>query len=265
MVNSMNKLLLLAILCIWVSVMGTEPVLLSSYPTRAKLMAVDGMGSFYSASDSRLSKYDHDGKWLVQYEEFKYGKITAIDVSNPLKIVIWYGDFMTAIVTDRFLSPVASYNFFDLGYQNIGAVTSSSDGQLWCYDLNDTRIKKIDPTGRISTQSQPLRGLVREAITPSSILERNGKLYLCDPAVGILIFDNFGAYSRTIPVMGVKQVQVYQDQLIYSLAGKLEAYNPITLAAKTLTLPDTVDVLQSVIDKERIAILKSDRIDFYTY
>jgi hypothetical protein len=32
-----------------------------------------------------------------------------------------------------------------------------------------------------------------------------------------------------------------------------------------VTLPDTTGTIQAVIDKQRIAILKNDRIDFYKY
>ena len=124
-------------------------VLLNTYSTKANFVAVDNFSNFYSASNNSVLKFSPDGKFICRYDEFKYGKIGMLDASNPMKILVFYPDFMTIVVLDKFLSPLNIYNFFEFGYQNISAVASSVDGRIWFYDNVDFKLKKIEETGKI--------------------------------------------------------------------------------------------------------------------
>ncbi len=243
----------------------TQYSLINTATTKSSSLSVDNFGNFYAVGDYQITKYDRDGKQLQRYEEVKYGKIGSFDISNPMKLTVYYPDFMTAVVLDRFLTIVTTYSFFDLGYQNVTAAGTASDGQLWFYDNISFTLRKIDETAKIRLQSQPVNQLIDKVITPNFLMERNTQVYVNDPTVGILVFDNFGAYYKTIPIKGLRKFQVLQEQIVYFEEGKLKSYNPTTFEAKMITLPDTSDVLQSVIEKERIAILKKDHVDFYKY
>ena len=186
-------------------------------------------------------------------------------MTNPFKLLVYYPDFMNAVVLDKFLTFLVTYNFFDLGYQNITAVGSSADGFLWFYDATDYKLKKIDATGNVQLQSQPVNQLINKIINPNFIIEKNGQVFVNDPTEGILVFDNFGAYYKTIPIKGLQKFHILQEQIIYYQDEKLRSYNPVTFDAKMISLPDTTGVMQAVIEKNRIAILKNDRIDFYRY
>ena len=239
--------------------------LINSYETKVNYVNVDNFGNVYGVGDNQLVKLDKEGKFQQRYEEVKYGKIGSVDVSNPMKITVYYPDFMTAVVLDKFLSPLVTYSFFDLGYQTVTAASSSSDGYLWFYDNVSFTLKKIDETGKVKTQSQPVNQLIDKIISPSFIVEKNGQVYVNDTMVGILMFDNFGAYSKTIPIHGLQKIQVLQDQIVYFQDKKLKSYNIITFDTKMVTLPDSNGVISAAIEKERIALLKADKIDIYKY
>ncbi len=239
--------------------------LLNSYETKANFLAVDNFSSFYSASNNSVLKFSNEGKFLYRYEEFNYGKIGMIDVSNPMKMLVFYPDFMTVVTLDKFLSPLTTYNFFQLGYQNISAVASSTDGRIWFYDNTDFKLKKIDEAGKVFLESQPLNVLLEQAPNPNFMLERDSKVYMNDTAIGILVFDIFGSYEKTIPLKGLKKFQILQDQIVYFDNHQLNSYSSLTLDLKSLALPDTTDVGLAVLEKERLAVLKKDKIDFYRY
>lgn len=230
-----------------------------------KILAVDNFSNFYAAGDNKLFKFSPDGKFLYPYEEFKYGKIGMIDVNNPLKSLVFFPDFMTVVTLDKFLSPLTTYNFFDLGYQNVSAVASSTDGNLWFYDNITFKLKKINETGKIFLESQPLNLITDETPNPNFITERENKVYVNDPAIGIMVFDIFGSYSKTIPLKGLNKFQVLQDQVIFFDDAHMNAYNQTSLDFKSLALPDSADIMMAAMEKNRIAILKTDRIDFYRY
>ena len=239
--------------------------LLDSHTVKANAISVDNFSNFYAVGDNQVMKFDRDGKFLQSYEEVKNGKIGSVDVTNPFKVLVYYPDFMTAVVLDKFMTYLVSYNFFELGYQSVTAVGSSGDGYLWFYDATDYSLKKIDATGKVQLKSQPVNQLIDKIINPNFILEKNGQVFVNDPTVGILVFDNFGAYYKTIPIKGLQKFHVMQEQIIYYQDDKLRSYNPVTFDAKTVSLPDTTGVMQAVIEKNRIAILKSDRVDFYRF
>lgn len=239
--------------------------LITSYNTKANSIAIDNFGNFYSAAPNSVLKFSNDGNFLYRYEEFKYGKIGMIDVNNPLKTLVFYPDFMTVVIVDRFLAPINTYNFFELGYQNVSAVASSTDGRIWFYDNIEFKLKKIDESGKVFRESQPLNVLMNQTLNPNFMIERDNKVFLNDPAIGILVFDIFGSYEKTIPLKGVSKFQILQDQLVYFDNLQLNAYSSFTLDLKTLHLPDTSGVVSAVIGKDRLGILKADRIDFYRY
>jgi hypothetical protein len=239
--------------------------LISSYKTNATIIAVDNFSNFYAASDYKLFKFSPDGSFLYPYEEFSYGKIGMVDVTNPMKILVFYPDFLTVITLDKFLSPLTTYNFFTLGYQSISAVASSSDGRLWFFDNTDFTLKKIDETGTVYQQSQPLNVILGTVPNPNFMLEKDNTMYVNDPERGIMVFDIFGSYNKTIPIRGLSKFQVFQDQIIYLENNRLSSYNFTTLDVKSLAIPDTAGILMTAIQKDRMAVLKPDKIDFYRY
>ena len=259
-----NKLLfgLWAVLCLSFS---TTFSFIGTYETKANFIAIDNFSNFYTADDNHLFKFSPDGTYLYPYEEFQYGKIGMVDVSNPMKILVFCPDFMTVVTLDKFLAPLTTYNFFSLGYQNISAVAISNDGLLWFYDNTDFKLKKIDETGAISRESQPLNQAVSITPNPNFMLEKDNVVYLNDPEIGIMVFDIFGNYSKTVPIKGLKKFQVFQEQVIYFENNKLNAYNMVTFDFKSIQLPDSTNVIMAAIQKNRMAVLKKDRVDFYRY
>lgn len=262
------KTVVLPIVCCSLAVAfvcATSFSLLNSYDTKANSIAVDNFQSFYSASDNSVLKFSSDGKFVCRYEEFKYGKIGMLDVSNPMKMMVYYPDFSTVVTLDKFLAPLNTYNFFELGYQNISAVASSTDGRIWFYDNTDFKLKKIDETGKVFLESQQLNVLIEQAPNPNFMKERDNKVYVNDPNIGIMVFDIFGSYSKTIPLKGLKRFQVLQDEIVYFENAQLNSYNPLTLEVKSLALPDTTDVSLAVLEKNRLGVMRKERVDFYKY
>ena len=238
---------------------------IGTYETHANFIAIDNFSNFYTATDNTLLKFSPDGTYLYPFEEFKYGKIGQVDVTNPMKILVFCPDFMTVITLDKFLAPLTTYNFFELGYQNISAVTISNDGLLWFYDNTDFKLKKIDETGAIKLESPPLNTQLDAVPNPDFMVEKDNVVYLNDPAIGVMVFDIFGNYNKTVPIKGLKKFQVFQDQIIYFENNRLNSYGLVSLDFKSIQLPDSTDLVMAAIQKNRMAVLKKDRVDFYRY
>jgi hypothetical protein len=244
----------------------TQPVyrLVRTVDTEANIAAIDKFGNCYLASAYKLFKYSADGNLLYPYEEFRYGAIGSIDVTNPLKIVVFFPGVMKAVVLDRFLSPLVTYDFLQLGYPSVTAVCGSTDGRIWFYDIASLKLKKIDETGYILRESQSVNNILSNIPVPNFLLEYNNTVFMNDSAQGIIVFDLFGSYQKTIPVAGLKKFQLADRNIIYTDRQKMYAYNTQTLSTAVLEMPEQ-NFLQAAIGKNILLILKERKALFYSF
>src|SRR4051812_47061664 len=112
MIRRIVRTLALCVFSIAFICANTSFSLINTYETKASQIAIDNFGNFYSASNNSVLKFSPEGNFLYRYEEFRYGKIGMIDVTNPLKMMVFYPDFMTVVLVDKFLSPLTTYKFF---------------------------------------------------------------------------------------------------------------------------------------------------------
>ena len=93
---------------------------------------VDNLDNVYIlTSRNQLKKFNANGDSVAVYNNVKkFGQASLIDVSNPLKVLLYYKDFGTVVALDRFLNVV---NTIDLRKQNIfqaKAIAQSYDNKV---------------------------------------------------------------------------------------------------------------------------------------
>ncbi|HLG38251.1 MAG TPA: hypothetical protein VI461_01240, partial [Chitinophagaceae bacterium] len=79
---------------------------------------VDNLDNIYLlSSTNQVKKLTANGDSVAIFNDVKkFGQATLIDVSNPLKVLLYYKDFATIVVLDRLLNV---RNTIDLRKQNI--------------------------------------------------------------------------------------------------------------------------------------------------
>src|SRR5687768_10221635 len=103
--------------------------------------AVDNLDNVYILnSRNQLRKFNEKGDSVGMYNDVKkFGQATLIDVSNPLKVLLYYRDFATVVMLDRFLDV---RNTIDLRKHNIlqvKAIGQSYDNKIWVYDEQENK------------------------------------------------------------------------------------------------------------------------------
>lgn len=201
------------------------------YHDVVKDFTTDNLGNIYLLNENnQVKKINEKGDSLGVYNDVRrYGKIHAIDASNPLKVLVFYKEFSTIVVLDRLLNV---RNTIDLRKQNmlqVGAVTVSYDNNIWLFDELESKLKKIDDNGRVISESVDLRQAFDKAPSPQSLFDRDGMLYLYDSAKGLLVFDYYGGLKRThtLPVMHDLQV-IDKNTVTGRSAGRIILYKPAT-------------------------------------
>jgi hypothetical protein len=192
--------------------------------------AIDPQGSSYRVKNETIYKYDVQGNLLFTYSDKSLGNISMIDVTNPLRLLIFYKDLQLLVITDNTLSAHnrQTISFDDLGIYQVQMVASSRmDNGIWIYDQGTFQLKKMSQNWEVLYQSGNIEQLLgKKAISPRVMIENNGLLYLVCRNNGILIFDMYGAYYKTLPILDVNYV-FPAEQFIYVVQGgdRISAYH----------------------------------------
>ncbi len=228
--------------------------------------SLDNLGNIYLiTSNNQIKKINQNFDSIGVFNDVRrYGKISIVDATNPLKILVYYKDFATVLILDRFLN---NRNTIDLRSQNIlqvKALCLSYDNNIWLYDELNTTLNKIDDTGKILLTSTDFRMLFDDVPNPTHLIDANGMLYLYSSNFGWISFDYYGALKNKYPIKNWQDVQVINKMLIGRIYDKLVTAFPQTLTIKNystnINLTNAIKVLQN---KAYMFVLNNNGLQVY--
>lgn len=230
--------------------------------------AVDNLDNIYLlSSTNQVKKLNANGDSVAVFNDVKkFGQASLIDVSNPLKILLYYRDFATIVVLDRLLNV---RNIIDLRKQNIlqvRAVGQSYDNKIWLYDEVENKLKKIDEDGKLLQETPDFRQLFDMAPAPQKIFDQDKYVYLYDSAQAVFVFDYYGALKNKILIAGWHNFKVAGKYIFGSANNKLFRYDIKTFRVDEWAMPDELYRSPSFnFSSSRLYALKKDRIDIYSF
>lgn len=261
----MKKILLyIALLCSSFQSQATDSlVLFKSLQLKARLLSTDPLGNLYVVKDNNtLLRFNHDGDSLGIFNEIKKGKISQIDASNPLRVLLFFADYNQIVVLNNMLTQKNVVRLNTAGFNNTTCIANSVDGNFWLYDLGQGILIKLDEQLNIK-QNTNLRNIDQNPSNASYMIEHDRFVYLADSVEGIRKFDQFGFYINTFH-LSANQFQLFNGQLIYLSLPYLNSYNTNSFSEKKMMLPSPEDILDVRLERNRLFILRHDKIDIYT-
>ncbi len=230
------------------------------------MFTVDYLDNIYILSSTdQLKKLDAKGDSIAVFNNVrKTGKVSSIDVSNPLRVLLYYKDFSTVVMLDRLLNV---RNTIDLRKQNIfqvQAIGLSYDNKIWLYDEFEHKLKKIDEDGKLLFETTDFRQLFDEAFSFSSIYDQDGLLYLYDKQKGVLVFDFYGALKNRISLSGWNNFKVAGKYIFGTKNDSLFRYQPGTFIEQQVLLPQTIRHSPIInFTASKVYALKNDELEIY--
>jgi hypothetical protein len=198
----------------------------------------DNLGNIYTIREDELVKFLPAGKVSGRYSNLKLGKISSVDVTNPLKILLYYRDFQQIVFLDNQLSLNSeSVSLEKLGYEQTDLVCASANNSFWIYNKQNNELIRFNEQSRKISSTGNLRQLLNDDITPVFMVEHNGYLYLSSPASGIYVFDIFGAFSKIISLKGLQRFQVEDRLLYYQKDSAMCGYDQVLLDQTCRVVP----------------------------
>ena len=229
---------------------------------------VDNLDNIYLLNSSnQVKKLNSNGDSVAIFNDVKkFGQASLIDVSNPLKVLLYYRDFATIVVLDRFLNV---RNTIDLRKQNIlqaRAVGQSYDNKIWLYDELENKLKKIDEDGTLLLETPDFRQLFDQTPIPHRIFDEDQYVYLYDSTKAVFVFDYYGAFKNQLPITGWKNFKVAGKYIFGSKDDKLFRYNIKTFRTEDWKMPEQIRLARSFnFSSSRLYALRKDGIEIYTF
>lgn len=214
----MRKIILLISLCLAVMFVAAQPGFTRTKTLQGKWhdFEVDNLGNIYLiAGDMQIKKLNEHFDSIGVFNEVRiYGTLHSIDASNPLRIILWYKDFATLVILDRFLNRRTIIDLRKTGILQCNAIAQSYDNSIWLYDDLDSKVKKINEEGTILLESADFRILFDDPPRPFKLEDFNKKLYAYDSSRGLLVMDYFGAYQQIFSYKGWRNLQGFGKGLL---------------------------------------------------
>lgn len=184
------------------------------------MMDVDALGNIYLLEQGLLKKFTPTGDSIGVYNDVRrYGNPSVIDVSNPLKTLIYFKNFTTLVILDRMLSHRATINLRKQQIFSAKSVAVSYDNEIWVLDEQDYKLKKISETGQVLLESNDLRLMTNHPVKANRIIDHGNFVYLYDADFGFSVLDRYGAFKNTIPFAGMQSIS-FTQMAVYGFDDK---------------------------------------------
>lgn len=244
-----------------------KATLVKKIDVSSRFLRIDDIGNVYIVTLSNtIVKYSPDGDSITCYKNVLDGEIGNLDVTNTLRLLVYYPDQLKISVLNDLLALQAQFDMRSFSISSPTVVASSSDGYYWTYDPNNARILKFSDNGTISFQSNDLRQSLGIALSPSYIIEREKTLFISDTTNGLLAFDRFGSHLYTAPVTGLHYFQIVDGQLFFLRGDQLVRNILADFSEKVLPLPPVVHLpISFAIASGKLWVLTSSGLYLFKY
>jgi hypothetical protein len=239
--------------------------LINSIPFTNVKLTTDNLGNAYVIMENQLLQFDTLGKPKAVYAERNAGQLHSIDVTNPLKPLLFFPDFAQLQILDSKLALQSSVYLRNFNIIQPVAVGQSNQGGYWVFDLQDYQLKKIDLNLQLKFESGNVAQTLGYSPFPNFLLESENNVYLNNPKTGILVFDQYATYIKTIAIDSLKSFQIIGNELLFIKDNKLMKHNLKTLEENEVLLPAHDSLISSRIEQSQLYLLTTSSLNFYSY
>jgi len=227
---------------------------------------VDNLDHIYLINDNnQLKKLNPNGDSVAVFNDVKkYGNPSYIDVTNPLKALLYYKNFSTVVILDRLITVRNTINLRKHNIFYVNNLTLSYDNYIWLFDEEEYKLKKIDEEGKVLLSTTDWRMLFDTVPAPVRIIDRDNYVYLYDPAKGFYIFDYYGGFKNRLAFVNWTNVEVNGSTMYGFNDNKLYSYQLKSLQLKEYKLPEVFGKFAAIKAMNgKVYLLNEKGVDIY--
>ena len=239
-----------------------------TYPGEVADFSIDNLGNiFILYQNGQLKKLNPNGDSLAVFNDVRrFGKLFSIDVTNPLKILLYYKDFSTIVILDRLLNSRATIDLRKLNLYQVKAIGQAYDNNIWIFDEFESKLKRISDEGKLLDQSTDFRLIFDSVPSPQYIIDQDKQLYLYDSLKGVFIFDYYGAFKSRVPFTGWSDFSVINNVLFGRDKAYLFKYEPGTFNLQRYLMPTSMlNSRKILVSPGKMYLLRDNKLEVYKF
>lgn len=197
----MNALLFVIHLLTW--------SLFSSWPVASSRFRVDDLSYVYTIDQNSVTKYTNSGKMEFIYSRMDLGNTGQLDVSDPLRPLLFFPETGTLVALDNTLSEQRVLRLWEGEFGMPEWIASGVNQEFWVYDGLNKEIIRVDERMNRRSTTGYLPAVTGHDPEIVGMAERHEKLIVADRKHGLWIFDRFGTFVRSIPIEGLRELRTH--------------------------------------------------------
>jgi len=217
--------------------------------TTSDSLLIDAMGQVYRwRADQSLEKVRAANVLAgldtlrYRYRNVRLGKLHSIDLTNPLRPVLFYQDAQTVVWLHRNMTELRQLNLLDAGLSAVDAVAYAPSEGLWLYAADRQQLLQLDRDGAVRYASAELSQTFNQPIRASQLAASSTQVSLASDDGRLLLFGPFGGY-RTQILQPVDYLVANGDRLVYRSRGQFYRYSGSGLPIDEITVPSDLRLL----------------------
>jgi hypothetical protein len=154
--------LLLFLVSFWANCQKIEAIKISTPSLIAdEFVGCDGFDNYFYLKNNVFHKISAQSDF--QYANFSLGNPSRVDLTNPLKIVLFYEKFNTVVLLDNQLNELQKINFSNQNTSLIASFSSLSGlNSIWLFDSVQQQLLRFDLQSNTATNiGNPIQGLAK--------------------------------------------------------------------------------------------------------
>ncbi len=224
--------------------------------TKSDFIDADLQGNIYIVNKTNLLKYNTNGQLLYKYSNNILGNISSIDVSNPLRILVFFKESNNIVYLNKQLSEINSpIQIEQITNVQAELVTSSISQGFWSYEKWSETLSLFTTQGNSKVSVN-----IVNYINDNSALflsQHNGQIYL-QTNNNLLIFDEFGNFIKLENITTSNKINITNKYYIYYKTPNLYFTDRTTLKTEHKELPP--NVLNAIPYKDKLILQYTDFI-----
>jgi len=244
-------------------VITTDIKMIASFSANSKFIKADNIGNIYTINGIELCMYNQFGEKTYSYSNNSLGTISSVDVTNPMRIILFYKDFNKVVFLSNKLTEINSPIALDnIGLEETTSCCYSNLGGIWIY--NNVQNQPIC----LSADLKPIfKGtyLQNHIINNDSIIsmaEINNELYMLFKNSGLIVFDKFGIFKKKYDIKNIHGFSIIKNNVICYNNEKIFFLNNEQLT-DSLVFTEKKDIISTYIIKNKIYTSDSKNINVY--
>ncbi|MEZ4937607.1 MAG: hypothetical protein R2799_08435 [Crocinitomicaceae bacterium] len=246
--------------------LDTNLVFVKKIESPIAILESDYLGNFYLINKDMITKLSPKLDTLFE-QSFKIaGDLTSMDVGQSLKILLYSRDQNLIAYLDNTLTVSETQtSLADRGLYMVELVALSMlNNSLWVYNAENFALEKYNQNFERIFKSDNLSLLLYQEMRPTALLESEDQLYLNNPEHGVLVFDIYGTFLKTLPIKGVNEIHVLDKKVYYIQNDVIHYYDEKTLNTDKFKLPVS-GIIYFCISSEYLVLYDGKFVHFYKY